>query len=113
MSQHAAALAFAGGVGLGLEPGIVWPLALIGFGIAVLWLRANDAAAPTAAPPWSAASGAATGSEALATADPTAPSAPWVAPQNLTPTEAVISAIAVMLVAVIVGINRHASSTRS
>jgi phage shock protein PspC (stress-responsive transcriptional regulator) len=101
-----AVLAEVGHIGFGLRPGILWPLALIGFGIAVLWLRAGDgpATAAPAAPAWgtstapdptvtgpgattpstsgtSSASSAAWSAGALpsstATADPNAPSAPW------------------------------------
>src|SRR5689334_10587172 len=43
-----AVLAEVGHVGLGLRPGIVWALALIGFGVAVLWLRAGDGSAAAA-----------------------------------------------------------------
>lgn len=79
-------LAGVGRIGLGLEPRIIWPLTLIGFGIALLWLRANQPpaasasidreVAPTAGPPESGE----------AVTDPTAPSAPWtVAPINESP----------------------------
>jgi phage shock protein PspC (stress-responsive transcriptional regulator) len=99
-------LAGVGRAGRGLEPGILWPLALIGFGIAVLWLRANDSAAPAPAPPapqTTTASVAATHvpahAEHVPTPDPTAPSAPWVvAPITESPLRRAVPVLARILV---------------
>jgi hypothetical protein len=75
-------IAGVGRVGLGLEPGIVWPLALIGFGIALLWLRTNEGSPSTAPSPHETP--AAPISAAERPVDPTAPSAPS-APWTIAP----------------------------
>ncbi|MBV8951944.1 MAG: PspC domain-containing protein [Actinobacteria bacterium] len=90
-----------GRVGLGLRPGIVWALALIGFGVALLWLRSNNAppvspsaaefpggtASPSATPPAPTPPGAPfapfempAGAGAESAIDPTAPSGAWTVP---------------------------------
>lgn len=96
-------IAGVGRVGLGLAPRVVWPLALIGFGIALLWLRAtNDSSSPTgheaSAPPIGTAQ-----QSAPPTAEPTAPSASWtVAPITESPLRRAAPVVGRMLLAVAV-----------